>query len=128
MYMELAAHVDHAVNHAPSKGRIALGVTGAIIAGLLTDGGAWAVIGAAGAGGGMGMDGGKIIDKLSAPSAAGKILTGNPTVLLGPDGKHAARANAPDTIVGCHNQQVAEGSKIVMIGREFRPMSRRNDK
>lgn len=130
--IELAAHVDHKVTHASSTAKVALGITGAMIgigiSTMVTGGGTIAVIAAAGAYGGAGLDLGKMVDKFLAPSPAGKLVSGFPTVLLGPDTKQAARADAEDTKADCDKTLVAEGSKIVMLGEEAKPMSRRQDR
>lgn len=149
--IDLAAHVDHQVTHASSTARIVLGITFAalgvgiavaIIAGgaapaAVVGAGVWGasainvsipVIVSGGSYGGLGMDIGKEIDKYLAPSPAGKLVSGYPTVLLGPDLKQAARADAADTVASCEPIQVAEGSKIVMLGPESKPMSRRQDR
>jgi hypothetical protein len=131
MYIELAAHVGHDVTHSSTKGALALGIAGALIAAVVvvgTGGTALAAIVAAGTYGGVAMDVGGLIDTFSAPSKAGEIITGFPTVLLGPSVKQAARANHPDTIVSCDKVMVAEGSKTVLLGPEGRPMSRRADR
>ena len=136
MHLEYAAHVGHPVTHTSSAARIGLGLTGAILAVAITIGTAgtadvaiMTLVGVAGTYGGVGMDVGKIVDKYLPPSTAGHIVKGIESVLLGPLGKQAARANSDDTKVDCHSDRmVAEGSAIVLLGKTFEPMSRRQDR
>ncbi len=134
MHVEKAAHVDHEVTHASSVGTIGLGLAGVVVAAAIvlsapvsmTIAGAVAVAGTVGQWGAVGMDLGKIVDGFLPVAAAGKIERGLSTVRLGPDQKHAARAFT-DSITDCCNKEVAQGSLLVMLGPERRPMSRRGD-
>jgi uncharacterized Zn-binding protein involved in type VI secretion len=131
MHLEYAAHVTHPVSHTADAATIGLGLLGAAIVAVVviySGGTALTVLSAASAAGGLGMDAGKVIDRFSAPSTAGHVTSGVSNVFLGPSVKPAARANMADTKVDCHDEQVAEGSKIVMIGQETKPMSRRGDR
>lgn len=131
MALQYAAHVDHPVSHTASAATIGLAIVGAALAAavvIYSGGTALVVLSTAGTAGSLGMNVGRIVDHFSAPSADAKIISGLPTVLLGPQIKPAARANADDTKVDCHSEKLAEGSKIVMIGEGMKPMSRRGDR
>jgi len=128
MHIERAAHVDHGVSHSSSSAQMGLGIAGVAVGALVCAGpGVVACLGAIGLYGGLGLDAGKLVDKFQPASVSGKIVRGLPTVLLGPDVKHAARAHS-DTIVDCDDVPVLEGSKTVMLGPERSPMSRRGDR
>lgn len=129
MHLEYAAHVDHKISHSSSAGRVSLSLTGAAIAiVIVASGGAGAIAlaGAAGLGGGLGMDFGNVVDHFLPPSASNKILTGLDSVRLGRQTKPAARA-FPDTTTDCGHTLV-EGSRVVVLGSECSPMSRRQDR
>jgi uncharacterized Zn-binding protein involved in type VI secretion len=131
MALQYAAHVDHPVSHTASTATIGLSLVGVALAAavvIYSGGTALVVLGAASTGGSVGMNLGRIVDHFSAPSADAKIKSGLPTVLLGPQIKPAARADAEDSKVDCHDDKLAEGSKIVMIGEGMKPMSRRGDR
>ncbi len=138
MNLNYAAHVDHPINHASNLGQIALSITGVIVAAavvIYSGGTALVVLSIEGAStiataGSVGMAGGKIVDNFIPPSAECWIKTGLETVLLGPQIKPAARADADDSKTrGRHDdKKMAEGSKIVMIGPLTKPMSRRGDR
>jgi hypothetical protein len=130
-FLDYAAHVDHHVSHSSSVGRVTLGLAGAALAvAIVVSGGTIglvAVAAAAGLGGDLGLAAGAVIDDhFIPPSASNKIVTGFPTVLLGRQQKHAARAD-PDSRTDC-GHRVAEGSKTVNLGPEFKPMARRQDR
>jgi uncharacterized Zn-binding protein involved in type VI secretion len=74
-----------------------------------------------------GMTAGKYaIDHLSDDAVAGHIVSGFPTVFLGPAVEQAARAD-DDTKADCHGDAFGwEGSKIVFLGNK--PMSRVGDR
>lgn len=126
MHLEYASRVDHKVAHASVAGRIGL-TLGGVALGVV-------IIASGGVGGfalvanlaTIGRFLGDITDRFIPPSASNKIITGHPTVLLGTAHKHAARAN-PDTTTDC-GHTIVEGSELVMIGSEFAPMSRRQDR
>jgi hypothetical protein len=139
MSLEHPAHVGNGVTHGASMGQIALGI-GGIAVGAVIAFFCWpevagaaaitaAVVGAAGTvsfSTAIGLFIGKQVDKLSAPSVAGHILTGFPTVFLGPGIKQAARADE-DTTADCAGEHVGwEGSDTVFLG--VRPMSRIGDR
>lgn len=134
MHLEYAAHVTHPVSHTADAATIGLGLIGATIAAIvvISSGGTalpvLSAVGTVATAGGLGMDVGKVIDRFSAPSIEGHVTSGVSNVFLGPSVKPAARANMADTKVDCHDEQVAEGSKIVMIGQATKPMSRRGDR
>ncbi len=135
-WIEWAAHVEHHVTHDSRVGQIGLGIAGVIIAttaavmaapATITAAVVLTAVGAVGSYGSLGMDIGKIVDGFIGTVEAGKLVTGLPTVKLGPDRRDAARAFT-DSKTDCHEMEVAQGSKIVMMGPERRPMSRRGDK
>lgn len=130
-YAEYAAHVDHPITHTSKAMRIGLGLTGAVVAVAFcaTGVGAVAVATTAIVAANRGWFLGEILDNyVLPPSVQGYILKGFPTVLLGQGIKPAARAH-PETLVGCHGGEwVNEGSKLVMLGADFSPMSRRQDR
>ncbi len=77
----------------------------------------------------VGLTIGKWIDTFQAKSVAGHLIHGYPDVLLGPSVKAAARADLTDTIADCDGSGLGfEGSSTVFIGKEHRPMSRRQDR
>lgn len=141
MHVEFAAHVDHGVAHTSETAKIALGLGCAVVAvAIVLSGGTAAValvgaaqagtmVGAAGAAsvaGGIGMDVGGIIDKYLPKAIVERIKTGMTTVLLGPDKKEAARAHSSTKLTG--HTYVFEGSITTFLGKEFAPMSRRQDR
>ncbi len=76
-----------------------------------------------------GMTVGKWIDTFLAPSVSGHIIHGLDTVLLGPSVLPAARAEPSDTFADCAGAGKGfEGSATVFLGRENKPMSRREDR
>ncbi len=129
MYIEYAAHVDHGIGHTASAAQISLGITFAAVAVVFCSSGAgtMACIGGAATAGGVGMDIGKIVDNFSAPSIDEKLKSGIDSVFLGRAIKNAARAH-DDSRGDTHDKRVAEGSILVMLGKEIRPMSRRQDR
>lgn len=139
MDLEYAAHVDHPVTHSSNIGRLTLGIGAAVIAtivvvysggtALLAFGAAAEAAGTVATAGSVGMLAGSGVDAVLPASNECFIATGFPTVLLGPNIKEAARADSPETKTrGWHEIKVAEGSETVMLGAEFKPMSRRADR
>jgi len=142
MHLELAAHVDHGVAHTSEVAKISLGIGAAVIAvAIVASGGAVAValvgasqagtvlgaVGAASLAGSLGMDVGGLIGKyfLDKPIVE-HIKKGIDSVLLGPNKKEAARAHATTTLTS--HTYVVEGSLVTMLGKEYAPMSRRQDR
>lgn len=128
MHLEYPAHVDHKVAHTSVAGRIGLTLAGAAIgAAIVMTGGV-----AAGAAAlilnfaTIGRFLGDIADHVVLPPGSHTILTGYDRLMLGTQQKHAARAN-PDTTIDCGDIGF-EGSELVMVGSEFAPMSRREDR
>jgi hypothetical protein len=136
MQIEYAAHVGHRVTHDSNVGQIGLGIAGIVVATVAAVASApatitavviYTAVGAIGTYGSLGMDLGKLVDNFRGRVDAGPILTGLTTVKLGPDRRDAARAFT-DTTTECHTREVAQGSLVVMLGPERRPMSRRGDR
>lgn len=132
MYTEFAAHVGHGVSHSSTAGRLIMGAGAAaafvgLAAACSTGVGTVACIGGAATAGGLGMDAGEVIDKMMAPSITERLKTGIDSVFLSPALKNAARA-FEDTITDGDGEKVGEGSELVMLGKELRPMSRRADR
>jgi hypothetical protein len=136
LYLQYAAHVGHAVTHSSTTGKLTLAVGGIVIGVAIAifaapEAVTMAVVleGASTVGtyGSAGKIVGGLIDTFVAPSKAGEIISGLDTVLLGPGIRPAARVHE-DTHASCDGAIPAEGSKIVMLGPERRPMSRRGDR
>lgn len=133
MHIEYAAHRDHPITHSSTTLTIGLSLAGAAIATIfvitVTGGTAMVVLGMMAAGGSVGLNAGRLGDTLLPVTTRGAITSGAPDVFLGPVSKPAARADADDTKVNCcGDNKVAEGSKIVVIGPDSKPMSRRGDR
>jgi hypothetical protein len=137
--LQYASHVDSPISHSSNIAQLTLGIGAIVVAtivvvysggtALLAFGPAVEAVATIGTAGSVGLTAGKIGDSVLPSSAECFIKTGIPTVMLGPKTKHAARADADDTKTrGWHEKKVAEGSKIVMLGPETRPMSRRGDR
>lgn len=135
--IHFAAHVDHPIAHSSNIGRISLGIGAAVLAAaiIIGTGGTAAILTFAAAGtvaasGSLGIFAGGAIDYFAPDVNECFVKTGLPTVLLGPQVKHAARADHEDTKTrGWHDdKKLLEGSKIVMLGPETRPMSRVGDR
>ncbi len=135
-FLDYAAHVENDVVHTSSVMRETLGISaaaiGVVISFVVTEGGISAVMFAAMTDavrfGAAAADLGSILDSVGPKSSEGKIVAGFKEVLLGPKILPAARASAPETKLSCHSDPIAEGSKTVVIGSDFKPMVRRNDR
>lgn len=146
LHIQYAAHVDHGIAHTSEFAQISLGLAAAVVATIVvvaTGGtaliafsaaGAIAAAGAAGTvatAGSLGIAAGSIIDNFVIDKAAECwINTGHPTLLLGPESKPAGRADHADAVTrGRHtNKKLLEGSELVTVGPEIKPMSRRGDR
>lgn len=138
-HLHYAAHVDHPISHTASIGRLSAGLTVAAIAAVVvattTTGGVWVVAFAAVGAGSNGYELGKMLGGLydeyvAPPVDTCFIRTGIESVRLGPSAKQAARAGHEDSVTrGDHtDMKMAEGSRIVMLGPEARPMTRVGDR
>ncbi len=135
-YMQYAAHVDRGITHSSTKGQITLGVGGlvigvAIVLVTLPESVTLAVVLEGASTAGLALGDGKIagglIDGFIGGSVTEWLVSGLDTVRLGPAVKQAARVH-PDTVSSGDHANPAEGSKTVLLGPEFRPMSRRGDR
>ena len=136
-HIHYAAHVDHPIAHRSEIGRLTLGLGAVAIAAVIivgTGGGAailtFAAASTISGAYGVGNTLGTIVDTyIAPPSNECFIKTGLDSVRLGPAVKPAARSDHDDTKTrGWHEDKMAEGSKIVMLGPETRPMSRVGDR
>lgn len=136
-YAEFAARVGSHINHKSEAGRIGLGLAGIVIGvvlvtGSVATGGALVVVvvGSAATYGSIGMDIGKIVDNMAPPvvTADHFIGTGVDSVRLGKGIWPAARADSDDTKDAKDGEKMFEGSLIVLIGEDFKPLVRRQDK
>lgn len=126
--LDYAAHVDHGVDHSDNSVALGLSIVGAVAAAAIvisTGGAGLTAIALAGTAGNSILT---IVDLtgLTPRAKAGVIVSGLDSVRLGPQQKQAARAN-PDTKTSC-GHEIVEGSREVVLGSEFAPMSRRGDK
>jgi hypothetical protein len=135
--IHFAAHVDHPIAHTSNIARLSLGIGAAVLAAVIivgTGGTAailtFAAVGTVAASGSAGIFAGGAIDYFAPTENRCQIKSGIPSVLLGPRVKQAARADHDDSKVkGDHDgKKLAEGSKIVMLGRETKPMCRVGDR
>lgn len=135
--IHFAAHVDHPIAHTSNIAGISLGIGAAVLAAaiIVGTGGTAAILTFAAAGtvaasGSAGIFAGGMIDYFAPSVNECFVKTGIPTVLLGPQVKKAARADHDDSKTrGWHDDiKMAEGSKIVMLGPETKPMSRVGDR
>lgn len=136
-HIHFAAHVDHPIAHTSNIGRISLGLGAAALAAIVivSTGGGAAILAFAAAGtiasaGSLGITAGSLIDSFIAPPVNECFVkSGLDSVRLGPAARPAARADHDDTKTrGWHTDKLAEGSRIVLLGPETRPMSRVADR
>lgn len=137
-HIHYPAHVDHPISHTASIGRLSIGIVAAAAAAVAivyTGGGAailaFGALGSVSTVGSAGMTLGKFYDQYVAPPVdTCFVKSGLDSVRLGPEVKAAARADHDDSLVrGAHEgEKFAEGSRIVMLGPEIRPMSRVGDR
>jgi hypothetical protein len=129
-YMNYAAHVDHGVSHTDVAIPLGLSIVGAVAVAafvVYTGGTGLAVLSLAGSLGGTAGHVGLLVGgRVAQREKAGVIVTGFDPVRLGPGLKPAARAH-PDTRTDC-GHEIVEGSLEVVLGPEFAPMSRLEDK
>lgn len=136
-HIHYAAHVDHPIAHSSEIGRLTLGLGAVAIAAIVivgTGGGAailtFAAASTISGAYGVGNTLGTLVDTyIAPPSNECFIQSGIDSVRLGTGTKPAARSDHDDTKTrGWHTKKMAEGSKIVMLGPETRPMSRVGDR
>lgn len=139
MHVEYAAHVGHGLAHTPEGAKLGLALAGVLIAVAVVaatttaTGGAAAIalIAAASKGAGYGLKIGDIADNYAKKAIVERIATGFEPVRLGPVRRAAARAFTDTNVGSGHGDEgkpVVEGSEIVMLGRERKPMARREDR
>lgn len=137
-HIHYAAHVDHPIAHTSEIGRLTLGLGAVAIAAIVivgTGGGAailtFAAASTISGAYGVGNTLGTLVDTYVAPASAECFIqSGIDSVRLGTATRPAARSDHDDTKTrGRHtNKKMAEGSRIVMLGPETRPMSRVGDR
>ena len=131
-YLDYAAHVENPISHSTEWKRYTLAATGVVVATfatIMTGGGTILVMSAAVTWGAIGKDVGELADKWGPPVVGGdKIKSGNQTLFLGVGIRAAARAQSDDTKVTCHDKPILEGSTTVVLGPDFKPLARRQDR